>query len=108
MYKNSDFKIIRDIVLKKLPNVVAVYLFGSYAKNTASKDSDIDIAILLERKLEWKERKSLLNYLYRETGNKGMIVDFVLKTNDDFQAERSYPTMARVIHREGRLLWTKG
>jgi len=39
-------KIIEQI--KKCPEVIAVYLFGSYAKDTRKPISDIDIAVILE------------------------------------------------------------
>ncbi len=35
-------------VAKKYPGLVASYLFGSYAKNTETPDSDIDVAFILE------------------------------------------------------------
>lgn len=34
-----------------LPNLLAVYLFGSHAQGTAGPDSDIDIAVLVAGKL---------------------------------------------------------
>src|SRR5471032_341665 len=35
-----------------LPTLLAVYLFGSHAQGTADDDSDIDIAVLVEGKLD--------------------------------------------------------
>ena len=45
------------------PHIVSITLFGSYAKNTATETSDVDIAILWERShvppvltmIEWRE-----------------------------------------------------
>ena len=34
--------------IKRCPEVIAVYLFGSYAKDTRKPISDIDIAVILE------------------------------------------------------------
>jgi len=39
-------KIIEQI--KKCPEVIAVYLFGSYVKDTRKPLSDVDIAVILE------------------------------------------------------------
>lgn len=36
----------RDAVLRLLPSVEALYMFGSFARRTASADSDLDLAVL--------------------------------------------------------------
>ncbi|MDO9152923.1 MAG: nucleotidyltransferase domain-containing protein [Paludibacter sp.] len=37
-----------DCVLKIQPDLIAAYIFGSYAKNKQSTDSDIDIALVID------------------------------------------------------------
>ena len=106
MYSSADFEIIKDMVISSIPLAESVYLFGSYAKGTAREQSDIDIAILLEEDLHWRERNALLNRLYRDMAQKGYNVDFVLKRTDKFRAECELPTLSRVILREGKLLWS--
>ena len=39
---------IRDRLLEILPKLKAIYVFGSFAKGEANKDSDIDIGIISE------------------------------------------------------------
>jgi len=39
------------LLRQRLPTLLAVYLFGSHAQGTANRDSDIDIAVLVEGKL---------------------------------------------------------
>ena len=41
--------------------IVSVYVFGSYAKGNAGKDSDIDVAVISP---DFKSRWSALDYLY--------------------------------------------
>jgi hypothetical protein len=48
-----------------------------------------------------------LNYLYRETSKNGLEVDFVLKTESSFNEEKHLPTLARLIYKEGKVLWEK-
>jgi len=36
----------RDAALRVLPDVEALYVFGSFARGTASADSDLDLAVL--------------------------------------------------------------
>lgn len=106
MYSSGDFEIIKDMVISSMPLAKSIYLFGSYAKGTAREQSDIDIAILLEQDLHWRERNALLNRLYCDMAQKGYNVDLVLKRADKFRTESELPTLSRVILREGRLLWT--
>ncbi|MDD2501578.1 MAG: nucleotidyltransferase domain-containing protein [Geobacter sp.] len=107
MFVQNDFEQIKNIVVSTVPTAKSIFLFGSYAKGTAQEQSDIDIAILLEQDLHWRERNDLLNRLYSDTAQKGYNVDFLLKSAEKFRAESELPTLARVILREGRLLWTK-
>ena len=106
MYSSADFEIIKDVVVSSTPLAESIYLFGSYAKGTAREQSDIDIAILLEHDLHWRERNALLNRLYSDMSQRGYNVDFVLKKSDKFRSESELPTLSRVILREGKLLWT--
>lgn len=107
MYSDHDIDIIRDIVIAAVPGVAGIFLFGSHARGTAREASDIDIAILLERDLDWRERHTVLNRLYSDTARRGYNVDFLLKRADAFRRDSLLPTISRVISREGRLLWTK-
>jgi len=106
MYSTADFEIIKNVVISSVSGAESVYLFGSYAKGTAGEQSDIDIAILLEHDLHWRERNAVLNRLYSDMSKKGYNVDFVMKKSDKFRSESELPTLSRVILREGKLLWT--
>ena len=60
--KKSD--IIRKIVhyFKGRPEVVAVYLFGSYAKDREKHSSDIDLAVLVMHRVFTKEKDLAITY----------------------------------------------
>jgi predicted nucleotidyltransferase len=60
--KKSD--IIRKIVhyFEERPEVVAVYLFGSYAKGHEKHSSDIDLAVLVEHEIFTKEKDLAITY----------------------------------------------
>ncbi len=49
MITTDKIKKLLKEYLDHLPDIAAAYLFGSYAEGKMSKDSDIDIAILLAR-----------------------------------------------------------
>lgn len=51
MDKRTD-KIVKDFistVAQKNPNLVAVYLFGSYAREKQRDESDIDLALIIDQ-----------------------------------------------------------
>lgn len=60
-------KIIVDYFQNK-PGIISVILFGSYARNAATRESDVDIAVLFERSqipkpltlIDWREEISTL------------------------------------------------
>ncbi len=45
-----DLKIYLNEIIKDVPSIVAVYLFGSYAKGKEKAQSDMDLAFLLDEK----------------------------------------------------------
>lgn len=56
----EDIRNIVDTIIKYFTgkqDVLAVYLFGSTAKNLMRKNSDVDIAVLLNEKLNDKEKR---------------------------------------------------
>ena len=61
-------------------HVEKLYLYGSFAKNTMNKNSDIDFLVMLEEDIIniEKERiiKELIEYLTKEIGIKVDIIDF--------------------------------
>ncbi len=61
LLKNSNIKAVHD-KLRKLPFSLIALIFGSHAKGTASKGSDIDLMIVCEKSRE-KEIESTLSLL---------------------------------------------
>jgi len=63
MDKRTVVKIVRDykkVVETLIPNAT-VYLYGSYSKGTAHKDSDIDVAVIVPKyEGDWWEASSSL------------------------------------------------
>lgn len=107
MYSDTDLNKIKDIIVHNIPIASDVILFGSYAKGGAHESSDLDILILLDKEIEWRERHKILNKIYSESANNGFHIDFLLKTKENFEKDRFLPTLSRVIAREGRVLWTR-
>jgi predicted nucleotidyltransferase len=108
MYNTVDIQNVTDIVRKNLANAcLEILLFGSYAKNQAKQDSDLDIAVILDQKLPREQKLLILNQLWWETSQKGYSVDFLFKSLHDFEEEKQLPTLSRTIAREGTQLWKR-
>jgi len=54
---------IIDLLKKRIPDLLGIYIFGSYANNTMTPESDIDIAFLSFQKIsqveKWKIQEEL-------------------------------------------------
>ncbi|MDD5673221.1 MAG: nucleotidyltransferase domain-containing protein [Chitinivibrionales bacterium] len=108
MYSSEDFDEIIRIFKKYIPDLKALYLFGSYATGTATEKSDADIAVIVGKKPDWEERHKLLNNLWNELGEKRYLVDIIIKQETDFEKDRDLTvTLSHTIVHEGKVLWKK-
>ena len=107
MYTEKDFTAIRNIIIKDIPNVVKVILFGSYARGDAREDSDIDFLIITNREYERKEKLKTLADLRWNIALAGYNADVLLKYQRKHTADMLSPTLSRVINREGKIIWQK-
>lgn len=61
--RGFDASDVRAAVLRVLPGILALYVFGSRARGLARVDSDLDLAVLTERPIEplqlFKARQTL-------------------------------------------------
>lgn len=66
MKELSEIQII-EFLKKRIPKLIGIYIFGSYADNTANRESDIDIAFLSFEKIgaveKWKIQEELASLL---------------------------------------------
>ena len=66
---------ISDQLRKGGFNIVGLYLFGSRANNTFSKDSDYDIAIILDEKIDWKVKDNVREVIYDIMLENDIVID---------------------------------
>lgn len=107
MYTEKDFTAIKNIIIRDIPNVVKVILFGSYARGDAREGSDIDFLILTNREFERKEKLKTLADLRWDIALAGYNADVLLKDQKKYTADMLSPTLSRVINREGKIIWQK-
>lgn len=81
----------------------SIILFGSYARGTADKHSDVDLLVICPFK---KDRKKIMVEMDMALWGLGMARDIVVLTLEEFKAEKEIPgTIARYAWREGKLLY---
>lgn len=108
MYTDKDFIEIVRIFRNHIHNIQALYVFGSYAHGAASEESDVDIAVIVDKKPQWQERHRMLNALWNELGSKRYLVDIIIKQEADFEKDKRLPvTLSHTIASEGKVLWKK-
>lgn len=80
-----------------------IILFGSQARGTANKHSDVDILVICSIK---GNRRALTLDMYRVLENLGIAKDIVVLTKEEFERNRRIPgTIARPAWLEGRVLY---
>ena len=68
---------ITQLLIAKLPELQFAYLFGSQAAGTATKTSDIDIAVFCGKKMDNIVRWSIQNELADELGSEVDLIDML-------------------------------
>lgn len=62
MKKDTEIEII-DFLKKEIPEIVSIYIYGSFANNTSNSESDIDIGFLTNGKIsslkKWEIQEKL-------------------------------------------------
>ena len=107
MYTEKDIESMKDIILKDIPEVSGIILFGSYARGTAKEGSDMDFMILTRRIFDRKEKLKTLANLRWDIAFAGYNADVLLKHVDNHKLDVKEATLSRVINREGKMIWQK-
>ncbi len=66
-----------NIILKIRPDVIGIYLFGSAASESMTAESDIDLALLLPKKMDEMRRWKLQEKIAREIQRDVDLVDLL-------------------------------
>ncbi|MDQ1266757.1 MAG: uncharacterized protein QG635_1909 [Bacteroidota bacterium] len=107
MYSQQDIDKVKDVILNHVVNADSILLFGSYARGTANQSSDMDFAVIIDSEIDRKEKLKLLGDIRWDIAVLGYNADVMIKEKRKFLNEITLPTMARVIHNEGKFIWTK-
>jgi predicted nucleotidyltransferase len=75
-----------------------IFLFGSYAKNTATVTSDIDLAVIIPDQLNMKQ---FVNDFYKNRSRIGIAVDFIFRKHSEFESNSNKSPIIDIIKEEG-------
>lgn len=70
--------------IKEKYNAQRVILFGSYARNEATDDSDVDILIIAQTKERFYERMATIKRLVRDLRN-GLTIAPIILTHEELE-----------------------
>ena len=100
--KNLDE--ISQIIAKTVP-VESIYLFGSYAYGTPSKDSDLDLYVVFKDELPMRELEAIDAIRVAIFPFKKKPMDILGLKQNRFDDRKIYATLERKIAREGIKLY---
>jgi len=84
----EDLKIVIQDLVKVSPNI-RIFLFGSFAKKTATQTSDLDLAVILTDQMD---KKSFRKEFYSRRTRIHIPIDFIFRNESEFQSSRAdYP-----------------
>ena len=94
--RNREIKIIMEDFIAELKarfkqGLVSIAIFGSYAKGTATKESDIDILVICEKK---KEVSDIIRKIHAKYGREAMPV---IITQSEFKGQKEKPIIKEII-----------
>ncbi len=92
---------IQQIASMQIPDVVAIILFGSCARNEMKEGSDLDILVITTETVERNIRAELSSDL--EEQRDGVSSDILFYTEIEF--EKSISLLTREIKKDGIILW---
>lgn len=85
-------------------SVRSVILFGSTARGTMTRDSDIDLLILVDN--DCVDQNSIASRIRQEImGKISFSLDLLVEKQQDYVERSALPTLERRILREGKVLY---
>lgn len=102
-----DKSLINTIIKRLVTNldVIKVVLFGSYVSGKPSKDSDLDLLIIVNTKEKGIKRYAMVSELLEP---RRIPMDIIVKTPDEIKKrEKMFDPFIRSIFKTGEVLYEK-
>jgi len=100
----NQINILKDLILEIIP-VEQIYLFGSYANGTPTKDSDLDMYVIMKDDSTLPEIEAEQKIALAFIGKKTMPADILVSKKSRFERRLTAPTLEREVATKGMLLY---
>ena len=103
--KNNILRLVEAAINKNAPGATVI-LFGSGARGDDTKDSDLDILILLNKdKITRKDEKSVKYPLYDIEFETGQIISPLVFSKKEWETKHSRTPFYENISKEGKIIY---
>lgn len=87
-------------------NPVAIYLFGSYAWGTPTKDSDLDLLIIIDESNEKSYKRPVAGYYALQELD--ISKDLIVQTKKEFEnSANNVTTLTHKIKKDGKIIYAR-
>lgn len=103
--ENGIIEIIREQLNSQLPGKIKkIILYGSYARNSFHSDSDIDLLLIMESRIDESLRKQIYDICYDLNSKYDIWIDISLLSEDDLKTVRGKQPFVQNALLEGIVL----
>ena len=107
MYSKQDIEKLIELILQVL-SPEKIILFGSYATGKYKEESDIDLMILLNKKIDRKEKQKKMYELRTLFFDYGFVVNLILNSVTHFNDYKNYiGSINYSVNKYGKELWAR-
>lgn len=100
---NEEIEELKNCFIKAL-NPLKIYLFGSFANGTATKDSDFDFYIVVDN-----NTKDLIDTTGKAYVSVSKVqkrpIDIIVGTPNKFNSRKNLPTVEKEVDIKGKLIY---
>ena len=76
---------VKEVVKGKYPSLKGIHLFGSRVKSKHKKDSDLDIALIFNEKINWDIKDKVRGLIYDIMLKYDILIDFQIYSSDELE-----------------------
>ena len=100
----DQITILKDLILETIP-VEQIFLFGSYANGTPTKDSDLDMYVIMKDDAPLPEIEAEQKIALAFIGRKTMPTDIFVAKKSKFEYRLTAPTLEREVSTKGMMIY---
>ena len=100
----DQIAILKNLILETVP-VEQIYLFGSYVNGTPTKDSDLDMYVIMKDDTPLLELEAEQKIALAFIGKKSIPADVLVSKKSRFEYRLTAPTLEREVATKGMIIY---